>query len=664
MRSDDPDLNRPSSSRRGNASGSNRASQRYRSAAASTSGRQPSSRNNVGSNGRRPKRPPQPKTSACILHILEDDIEETRVQNLFAPDKRTQRRNVSYRPLSLTQQALRDGDAFRLPSLGTMCCSVIASCFDALLPSRDQFDAATGPRAASSSKPIRNSHSLTKSSKARKRSRARAFGAAPDSDEDQQDYVPSDEDANPAGKGASKAPRSRRPASGTESAVAGESTSSQLLEGWTTTELHYLTRKTSQQLKLLSPAASFLLFQALVEHAPQYLTKAVITDYFLPPVLATPTSSSSSSAVTSLAASAARTHVWLPASLPLLSQDKSAAPFLVAHLHSALSSTREQAIRSQSSAEDMPLAALSSRTLLVPPPSFALRSLQLHGLTRLQDGTIARFFEAAVSSTSSSHDLQLDLISLKGCIAVGDRTVKAICQSTGATLRYLNLDFTDVTADAISMVMKMAPNLHTLKLGYNEHVTDKTLQAALQAPASGELPFSKLVNLRLRGCKHVGDLGVACFLKYVHRTLEVLDISGTNVGGSNAHNTDFHMLLMAFFPLGIPEAASNHATATPLLPLRKLNLLEANIDYNSLVKLVDRAPKIDTLLLRQMPSRATRDGLIQLLEKLTSSTGDGGWGARAWKRLHLQILDVGDEFADLFPSLLTILPVSVHASLA
>lgn len=669
LRSDDPDLNRNCSSsssyRRGSSSNSDRASQRYRSIASGSASRGNANARGAA-NSRRPKRPPQPKTSARILHIQEDDIEETRVQNLFAPDPRTQRQNVSYRHLTLSQQAQRDGAAFRLPSLSSLCCSVIASCFDALLPSRDQFDAAAGfSTPFSANKPSKNAHTLKKSSNTRKRSRARAFGAAPDSDEDQKDYVPSDQDI-PASKTSTRSTRNRASKSNTTIGNGSSSSSSQLLAGWTTSELHYLTRTTSEQLKLLSPAASFLLFRALVEQAPQYLTKTVISDYFLPPIL-----SSSSSIQDSTATTAARTHVWLPASIPLLSHDKSAASFLIAHLNNALTSAREHrpASLSHSVTEDMPLAALPSRLVLAQPASFALRSLQLHGLTRLQDATIARFFEAAIPASAQQESiLRLDLVSLRGCIAVGDRTVSAICRSTGSTLSYLNLDFTDVTADSVAMIMKLVPNLRTLKLGYNENLSDKTLQVALQAPASGALPFSKLVSLRLRQCSQIADAGVAGFLKYTHKTLEVLDISGTGVGGTNPHNPDFHILLTFLFPLGISgpafelESGSDTVSSSPssTLPLRKLNLLDTNIDYESLIRIIDHAPNMNTLLLRQTPSRTTRDGMINLLEKLTTGPSDGGWRNRSWKRLHLRILDVGDEFADLFPHLLAIFPVSTQ----
>lgn len=641
VRSHDPDLNRSSSStsyRRSTGSSSNRA-------VASSSSSPRGSTSKAGPSSRRPKRPVQPKQSARILHILEDDIEETRVQNLFAPDPRTQRQNVSYRPLTLTQQARRDGAAFRLPSLSSMCASVVASCFDALLPSRDHFEAAAGPSSSSSNtKSIRNSRTLSKASTARKRSRARAFGAAPDSDEDQQDYVPSDDDTS--APRSSRSTRSRRDGSRAASSTAAIANgSSQLLAGWTTSELHYLTRKTSEQLKLLSPAASFLLFRALIEQAPQHLTKTVVSTYFLPPVLG------DSTAPSSLSTAAARTHVWLPASMPLLSQDKSAASFLVAHLTNALTSARglRPSILSEAAAEDLPLATLPSRLVLSQPASFALRSLQLHGLTRLQDGTLARFFEAAVPSAQYETILKLDTISLKGCISVGDRTVSAICRSTGTTLRYLNLDFTDVTADSVASTMKHVPDLHTLKLGYNENLTDKTLQVALEAPSEGaELPFSKLRNLRLRQCAQVSDQGVACFLKYAARTLEKLDISGTLVGGTNPHQPDLTLLLMGLFPLGVP------AEPDPTAPLRKLNLLDTNVDYFTLRTIINHSPNVHTLLLKQMPSPVSRDGMIMFLEQLATNTVS--WRDRPWTRLHLKVLDVGDSFADLFPDLLVIYP--------
>lgn len=638
LRSDDPDLNR----RRPSPSSSSRASQRYRSAAASSSS---SSRSNARASSARYKRPAQPKVSARILQIHDDDIQETRVQNRFAPDARTQRQNVSYRPLSLTKQAQRDGAAFQLPTLASMCSTVIATCFDALLPSRSNFDAAAGattPRSA-----IRNAHTQTKAAAGRKRSRARAFGSAPDSDEDHQDYVPSDAEDGAARAG-SRSTRSRGRSSNAQTAAEGGT--SRLLAGWTTSELHYLTRRTSEQLKMLSAAASFLLFRALVEHAPQYLTKTVVADYFLPPVLE---GSQAGGEVT-----AARTHVWLPASIPLLSHDKYAAAFLVNHLTSALTSASQSrqadsSTLSQSVVEETPLAMLPPRRGLVQSASFALRSLQLHALTRLQDATLARFFEAAITSDSQSSQsvLRLETVSLRGCIAIGDRTVGAMCRATGATLRYLNLDYTDVTADSVNAVMRMAPDLHTLKLGYNENLSDKTLSSALQAPTSGEMPFGKLVNLRLRQCAQVGDVGVACFLKYVHRTLEVLDVSGTGVGGVNPHNPDMGILVMGFFPTGMEAEVG----------LRKINLLDANVDFDAVGQLLERAEGMETLLVRQMPSRSTRDGFIHMLESIVRSRQEGGWNAGRWKKLHVRVVDVADEFAQVFPDLLAVFPVSSPA---
>ncbi|KAJ1018505.1 hypothetical protein NDA18_006655 [Ustilago nuda] len=371
VRSDDPDLNRSSSYNRGSSSSSssNRASQSYRTVASSSSSgpRASSPPSNPGA-AKRPKRPPQPKTSARILHIQQDDIEETRVQNLFAPHLPTRRQNVSYRPLTLTQQALRDGDAFRLPSLSSLCCSVIASCFDALLPSRDHFQAAAGTSASISTpnKPIKNAHTLKKSSSTRKRSRATAFGAAPNSDEDQEDYVPSDQETPPA-KTSARATRNHTSASTTANCDSRRgSSSNRLLAGWTTSELHYLTRKSSEHLKLLSPAASFLLFRALVEQAPQYLTKTVVSNFFLPPIL----NSSSRDIITT----ASRTHVWLPASIPLLSHDKSAASFLVAHLNNALSSAGEhrRPPSLSQSADDQDATALCMLSAAPPAPPCAI----------------------------------------------------------------------------------------------------------------------------------------------------------------------------------------------------------------------------------------------------------------------------------------------------
>ncbi|CBQ73512.1 conserved hypothetical protein [Sporisorium reilianum SRZ2] len=598
VRSHDPDLNR--------------ASKRYRSVATSS----------------KRKRAPQPRVSARILRIHDDDIEETKVQNRFAPDVRAQRQNVSFRSLTPTQLARRDGDGFEVASLAGMCCEVVAGCFDSLLPSREIFDAAAeagqGASTSSAKKPIRNSHTLQKST--RKRSKARAFGAAPDSDDDQHDYVPSDDDA-PA---LARSTRSRREASSSKAGTG----STHLLAGWTTSELHYLTRKTSEQLKLLSPAASFLLYKTLVEQAPQHLTKPVISSFFLPPVLG-----SSSAATTT----AAKTHVWLPASIPLLAHDKSAASFLVGHLTLSITAAREHRAPSALServAEDVPLALLPARGLaLVPPVAVALRSLQLHGLTRLQDSTLARLFEAAMPSHQQAV-LRLDTVSLRGCIAVADRTVSALCRATGPTLRYLNLDYTDITAASVATIKTLAPELHTLKLGYNDRLSDKTLQHALQAPATGDvLPFAKLANLRLRKCGAVGEVGVACFLRYAHATLEVLDVSHTLVG---AARPDLRFLVLAF-PAGVTA-------------LRKLNMHGAAWDYDSMAELIERSPRMHTLMVDQTPGANGPHDAERLLARLVASERDGGWSGRTWNRLHVRTMEPSSFVQRLLPDLLAVFP--------
>lgn len=576
-------------------------------------------------------------------------MRETQVQNRFAPDLRAERQNVSYRPLTLTQKARRDGADFQVPTLASMCCSIVANCFDSLLPSRDNFDAAAaaaGGRSASSStakKPIKNSHTLKKTTSTRKRSKTRAFGAAPDSDGDQQDYVPSEDDT-PATKASSRSTRSRRGAPGTASSI---SSPNQLLAGWTTSELHYLTRKTSEQLRLLSLAASFLLYKTLVEQAPQYLTNTIISTYFLPPIL-------SSSAASSTASTAAKTHVWLPASIPLLSHDNSAAAFLVGHLTSAITAAREYRFTlSRATEEDIPLTVLPSRLSLAQPVSFALRSLQLHGLTRLQDATLARLFEAAEPGPQQQSILRLDTISLRGCIAIADRTVTAICRSTGSTLRYLNLDHTDITANSVSTIMTSSPDLQTLKLGYNEHLSDTSLQIALEAPSSGTvLPFSKLTNLRLRRCPQVGESGVAFFLKYVYSTLEVLDVSFTNVG--QMLRPDIKFLGMAFFPTGLDN------TKQPPLRLRKINLQEANCDYDTIVKLIEHSPNMDTLMLDEVAHTYCPDDVERLLQNLVKKEEEGGWRNRRWKRLHLRTLSPTRYLQQVLPDLLAIFPVSIQ----
>ena len=438
----------------------------------------------------------KPKPSARRAQIQASEQFELEIQHRYSPPPYTN--NLSTRTLSLTEQrnkAKNLSSSFRLPSLADLALLVVAKNFGSeSFPVKESLSLLLNPasdhrssRLSRASGGSTTSRGASKSTRTRTRTRpkARAFGADPDPDDsDEADYVPSDHDTGKSKKkDAAKSTASKPERLKTIKAFADFN---------------------SDTLNTLPSALSFRLFQALCQLAPNQLTRPIISQYFLP--------SSNSTA---------RDHILLPASLPAFSinasedQPRDAQPLnQVAILLASLTSRLAQPTRN-------PRMGIDANV-------FALKSLQLHGLTRLESGTLNRLF--------SLPHLRLELVSLKGCALIDDSAIQTMCKATCSCLQYLNLECTDITPESLRFIMQDARDLRVLKLGDNFGFSDQTVPKIVDSVSTAAarqdppyVPFSSLKRLRLRHTQ-VGDLALASILKLCGRNLEGIDVSYTEVG--------------------------------------------------------------------------------------------------------------------------------------
>ncbi|SPO41708.1 uncharacterized protein PSFLO_07190 [Pseudozyma flocculosa] len=516
-------------------------------------------RPNRASSARRQK---PDKPSQRIQRIELNEHEEQRIQNLYAPLPLARNPNISIRHLDLNQlrQLARANrqPSLPLPTLASLCATVAARTFPTwILPSQDTFQRAKHahhrPSAAATT-----SASPPKKRRRTTRDANRPFGATTRLDQDHSgDYVEPDGKATDGATRTSSrrskrtrndaGPSAQSPSANTCGSTSVPSDAPLLLPD----ELEQLTRRNAALLKMLPSQSSFALFQAMCLHCPEMLSRAVVSTYFLPTAPSSPSSASST-------LRAPRTHVLMPASLPLFaSGGASDAPMLLSTMASALSS---HAARSLTNAAVFGQAA------------FSLTSLQLHGLTGLKDPSLVRLFTAhldatdktraggsatttaAISDAGSRGPLRLEVVSLKGCVRIGDAAVAALCGGSGSTLKYLNLDCTDITAKSLEAILVGAPQIETLKLGDVDGLTDDTVPPAVERASETALacrspfvPLSRLTNLRLRRTQ-VGDLALGSLLKHCARTLQRLDVSYSLIGSADGE------LDVLAFALGLDAA--------------------------------------------------------------------------------------------------------------
>lgn len=97
----------------------------------------------------------------------------------------------------------------------------------------------------------------------------------------------------------------------------------------------------------------------------------------------------------------------------------------------------------------------ASLLLSSAPSGNVLRTLRLSGLTRLEDRALRGVFARCTA---------LETVVLRGCVKVGASSIEALVKTCGSTLRTVNLDFTDVGAEGVKMLVQGAPRLEVMKL--------------------------------------------------------------------------------------------------------------------------------------------------------------------------------------------------------
>ncbi|PWN48506.1 hypothetical protein IE53DRAFT_389283 [Violaceomyces palustris] len=445
---------------------------------------------------RRPaKRRSNPK-SERLARVEVDENYEAQIQDAFSPSPDTSSLNVSTRTIPLSLKRRRDPANVSLPTLSHLASLVAAKNFAThILPNRETFSLATA-----ASVPSRSRLADPRPKKVRRRQSHRPFGSNSTlpCDEGEQDYVPSEEEEEESAKGRKKVSRL-----GGNSASVGVKPRRLNVD-----DLHELVKLNSELLKILPPQASFLLYNAVRRYSPMSLTRFVLSAYFMP---------SSPPSGTSGVVRAPRTHVLLPASLPLFASDPTAPALLLSSLSNSAFS-------------------LSS-----------LRSLQLHGLTKLEDKSLVRLFGSIVSdrpaSSGATHQAvairvtaaRLEQVSFKGCVRIGDASLEAMVKACGKTLRYVNFDFTDIGPKGVETLIRGCPDIEVLKLGGVQGLTDSTVPPlvtrCLESGISSNppvIPLSKIKNLRLRNTQ-IGDVSIGSILKLCQASLRRLDVSSTQI---------------------------------------------------------------------------------------------------------------------------------------
>lgn len=193
-------------------------------------------------------------------------------------------------------------------------------------------------------------------------------------------------------------------------------------------------------------------------------------------------------------------------------------------------------------------------------PAAILEKLHLQAFTRLTTRQILPLLERTN---------RLQVVNLRGCISIDAAAIKQLVQSSGKTLRIINLNWTGVRVEGIEQVIRECPNLEVLKMAFVQNVNDSTVTAMMErisrsAIEQGFLPLNRLKKLKLRGTQ-VSNLALASILKHCGSRLESLDISHTRVGGDGCIQ-----ILAVLLGLTINESITAAKGTNTLL--RKLNI--------------------------------------------------------------------------------------------
>lgn len=311
-------------------------------------------------------------------------------------------------------------------------------------------------------------------------------------------------------------------------------------------------------LKQLPPLLMDRLLDAVCLYSPLSLTKEVLMTYFLP--YAAPSNPRAPTDVP--AGSRVRVRMFLPASLPLFTQNHSVAPLMLASL-----------------AGSWALAPSAPRL------TAQIHAIDLHGHTRLQNATLLRLVRAPRRvPTSLPAPWQLQRVTLPGCTALGDAAVVALVEASGSTLLELNVTMTAVTPACLHAIGVHCPRLHTLRMAWCEQFTEESVSetiseciAACAAATPPRIPFQTLTHVDMAHTL-VGDVAIGGLLRVCGSTLTSLDVGYTLVGQSG-----YLDVLCMGLGLGSPGMPSHVSSR-----LEHLGIAGLAVHSGSLLDVVDR----------------------------------------------------------------------------
>lgn len=310
--------------------------------------------------------------------------------------------NASTRKLSLRKQAQRDGDAFHLPTLTSMCLDVIAAHFAThILPL--EYDMRAGTKTAlTSNKSRKTASSSSAMVSAAPVKRMLGILGIPVADEDADgDFVPgAEEGTSPKklGKQRAQMPRTER-----KRKQGAQEDNAELLH-------------------ILQPALNLALQMHLEHKTTHLLTSNVMGRYFL-----------------------SREKV------------KAAGHFRAVSVEGGIDAAHIGSLLRLLYLEESSRA--TTRLVVSPRPNAAtiLRTLHLQAFTRLSSSQLAPLFAETVN---------LETICLRGCISVTGEAIRQLAQSAGKNLRVVNLNWTSVGLAGFEAVVSGAPNLEILKVAH------------------------------------------------------------------------------------------------------------------------------------------------------------------------------------------------------
>ncbi|GAA5953526.1 hypothetical protein JCM3765_005063 [Sporobolomyces pararoseus] len=185
------------------------------------------------------------------------------------------------------------------------------------------------------------------------------------------------------------------------------------------------------------------------------------------------------------------------------------------------------------------LSSLSSPAIFLNqiPQCTSLVDLDLSHSPTLSDSVLAKVLARIPS---------LERINLKACVKVGDNSIKALVQASGASLKMAQLSFTAVGAKGLIAVIGGCPLLEVLKLQSVGNLNEKNINLIVEAATksssnSMHIPLSNLKTLKLKFTL-ITDAALGRFLTLCAPSLTRLDVSFTQIKSLDIISSALHTL--------------------------------------------------------------------------------------------------------------------------